>query len=84
MSRTEWQLQDAKARFSELVKSAQKDGPQLITVHGKRAAVVLSSDDYDDLVASKPSFVEFMRNSPLKGVALKISRDKSRVRNIEL
>ena len=84
MSRPEWQLQDAKARLSELVKSAQNEGPQQITVHGKPAAVVLSSDDYDQLIARKPSFVEFIRRSPLKGIALIIDRDKSPGRNIEL
>ncbi|MYL02036.1 MAG: type II toxin-antitoxin system Phd/YefM family antitoxin, partial [Gammaproteobacteria bacterium] len=41
-----WQVQEAKARFSELVRSADS-GPQTITVHGRRAAVVLSADDYD-------------------------------------
>ena len=37
-----WQLQEAKARLSELVKSAEHEGPQEITVHGRPAAVVLS------------------------------------------
>ena len=38
-----WQLQEAKARLSELVKSAEQDGPQEITVHGRAAAVVVSA-----------------------------------------
>ena len=37
-----WQIQTAKARFSELVKQAAEDGPQEITLHGKPVAVVLS------------------------------------------
>jgi prevent-host-death family protein len=79
-----WQLQDAKARFSELVRSAEDDGPQEITVHGRPAAVVLSTTDYERLQQKKPSFVEFMRKSPLMGVDLKIRRDRSPVRKVKL
>ncbi|MCC6775330.1 MAG: type II toxin-antitoxin system Phd/YefM family antitoxin [Hyphomicrobiales bacterium] len=41
-----WKLHDAKARFSELVRRAQSDGPQRVTVHGKDTVVVLSAEDY--------------------------------------
>jgi hypothetical protein len=34
-----WLLQDAKARFSELVRRAKTDGPQLVTVHGREEVV---------------------------------------------
>jgi len=70
MAATDWQLQEAKARLSELVKSAQQKGPQQITVHGKPAAVMLSQSDYDRLTKDKPSFLAFMRQSALKGVKL--------------
>lgn len=43
---TAWQLQDAKNRFSALVKAAEKEGPQVITVHGKEKAVLLSAETY--------------------------------------
>lgn len=79
----QWQLQDAKARLSELVRSVA-DGPQEITVHGKTAAVVLSKVDYDRLAKTKPSFVELIRNSPLVGVELDLRRDKSPVRKVKL
>ena len=55
-----WQLQDAKNRFSELVKRARDDGPQTVTVHGQRAAVVLSAADYDALVKPRMSFTDFL------------------------
>ena len=42
-----WQLQEAKARFSELVKNASTLGPQEITVHGEPAAVVMSKADFE-------------------------------------
>jgi prevent-host-death family protein len=49
-----WQLQDAKARFSELVRRARAAGPQRVTVHGRDAVVVLSAEDYARLVPQTP------------------------------
>ena len=75
-----WQLQEAKARLSELVKRAATEGPQEITVRGETAAFVVSRAEFEKLKApSKPkqSFVEFMRASPLYGVDIDLTRDKS-------
>lgn len=60
-----WQMQQAKARLSELVERAQRDGPQDITLHGRSVAVVLSRSAFDSLSVKAQSLVEFMRNSPL-------------------
>lgn len=79
-----WQLQEAKARFSELVRSAARDGPQEITVRGRPEAVVISATEFRRLKNSKPRFVEFMRSSPLKGVDLDLTRDNSPMREVEL
>ena len=79
-----WQVQEAKACFSELMRDAAKDGPQTITIRGRRAAVVLSADDYDRLKRPKPSLVEFLRASPLAGVELDIERDRSPPRDVTL
>jgi len=84
MKNINWQLQEAKAHLSELVKTVQHDGPQKITVHGRPAAVVLSCDDYDHLTQKKPSFVTLMQQSPLKGVKLLIERDNSLTREMDL
>lgn len=62
-----WQMQNAKARFSELVKHAAQEGPQDITLHGKSVAVVVSRELFDRLSGSEQSLVEFMRASPLAG-----------------
>lgn len=80
-----WQVQEAKARFSELVRSADS-GPQTITVHGRRAAVMLSADDYDRLKdkRGKPALTEFLRDSPLAGVELDLERDRSLPRKTRL
>ena len=80
----QWQLQDAKARLSELVKCAYRSGPQNITVRGEPTAVVLSWDDYQRLTKPSESFADFISKSPLKGVELEVERDKSKTRDIDL
>jgi prevent-host-death family protein len=72
-----WQLQDAKARLSELVKKAAQQGPQHITLHGEPAAVVLSEADYQRLRKRPQRFIDFIRDSPLKGVELDLTRNRS-------
>jgi prevent-host-death family protein len=53
-----WPLQDAKNRFSEVVKRARIEGPQTVTLHGKPAAVVLSAEEFDRLSAGEESIVD--------------------------
>jgi len=65
-----WQLQEAKARLSEVIKQASQEGPQTITMRGEPTAVVISKDEYERLKQPRGSFVEFMRKSPLYGVDL--------------
>lgn len=60
----QWPLQDAKNRFSELVQRARRDGPQTVTLRGERAAVVLSADHYDALVAKRPTLVDHLLSGP--------------------
>lgn len=79
-----WQLQEAKARFSELVKQAAKDGPQRITVHGKPTVVLLSVKEYSRLTKPKISFIKFLRHSPLVSIKIDLERNKSLSRDIDL
>jgi antitoxin Phd len=79
-----WQVQEAKARLSDLLRDAQKSGPQEITVRGRPTAVILSVEDYERLLGAKPSFVQFMRASPLVGVDLDLERNTSPMRDIAL
>lgn len=60
----EWQLQDAKNRFSEVVQRARHEGPQVVTLRGERAAVVLSAETYDQLTADRPSLVDHLLAGP--------------------
>ena len=78
-----WQIQEAKARLSEVVKGAEREGPQEITLHGRPVAVVLSRADYDRLAGTGESLVEFMRRSPLYGHDdIEFPRDKSLTREV--
>ncbi|MBZ9990979.1 type II toxin-antitoxin system Phd/YefM family antitoxin [Mesorhizobium sp. BH1-1-5] len=59
-----WHLQDAKNNLSKLVQQAREKGPQTITLRGKPAAVVLAAEEYERLVGSKPSLVEYLLSGP--------------------
>ncbi len=80
-----WQMQEAKARLSELVKRAESEGPQDITLHGRSVAVVLSRATFERLSGSGQSLVEFMRQSPLHGLdEIEFKRDRSATRKVVL
>ena len=83
-----WQMQEAKARLSEVVKCAQTNGPQDLTLHGRSVAVVLSRESFERLTSGKQSLVDFMRASPLHesrgGGVVKFDRDKSKTRRMRL
>ncbi|MCK1545617.1 type II toxin-antitoxin system Phd/YefM family antitoxin [Bradyrhizobium sp. 147] len=81
-----WSLQDAKAHFSEVVREAQRTGPQRVTLHGKDAAVIVGADDFDRL-QNPPSgrdLVKMLADSPLADIEFDRLTVKSRVRDIEL
>jgi len=79
-----WQLQEAKARLSEVIKKAKEEGPQSITVHGAPTAVVISSKEYERLKHPQESFVEFMRHSPLYGLDLDLQREQTLTREADI
>ena len=75
---TPWQLQVAKNKLSEVVDLAIRTGPQEITRHGKKAAIVLSAREYQRLKARKGSLADFLRQSPLAELDLRRRKDLSR------
>jgi prevent-host-death family protein len=81
-----WRLQDAKARFSEVVREAQQHGPQRVTLHGKDAVVIVGADEFDRLQrpVSGSDIVAALAASPLAEVKFDRLTIKSRVRNIDL
>jgi len=58
-----WQLQEAKSRFSEVIKMVAID-PQVITLHGVPVAVIVSMDKYERLTKPKKSLLEILRSAP--------------------
>ena len=85
--RQAWQLQTAKAQFSELFRLARAEGPQLITRQGKDGVVMLPVEQFDQLMnrARQPkSLVQFFRESPLVGLELEFERERDTGRDVEL
>ena len=82
----QWQLQEAKSKFSRIVEKACNDGPQFVTKHGDNAVVVISFDDYQRMTAPDNSLVDFLRNSPFTEAmdAEEFGRSKELPRDVEL
>ena len=83
----EWQLQEAKARFSEVFRLARECGPQRVTKHGRTAVVVLPAEEYERLSRSKArrgSLVQFFADSPLAGSEIQLDRQRDFGRAIDL
>ena len=86
-SKRTWQLQAAKARFSELFRKARAEGPQWVTRQGKDAVVIVAAEEFQRLwVRSKQpvSLVEFFAKSPLAGANLDLDRSPDYGREIDL
>ena len=81
---TTWQPQEAKGKFSEVVKRALSEGKQGITVHGESMAVLISREEYGRLTHPKPGFVESMRQSSLLRLDLDTERSSDPTRETEL
>ena len=68
-----WQLQEAKAMFSEVIKAAAIR-PQNITVRGKETAVILSTEEYKKITRPRQSLYEFIQSSPLCNFELELPK----------
>ena len=79
-----WQLQTAKAQFSDVVKRAQHEGPQEITVHGKPVAMIISHELFEQLSNNDESLRAFMLRSPFLGLdEIEFERDQGLTRAVE-
>ena len=67
---------DGKNKFSELIASAAKGEPQLITKNGTPTAVVISVNEYRRLTTKQRSLSDLLLNSPLRGSKIDLKRDK--------
>jgi len=79
-----WQLQEAKNQFSTVVKKALTDGYQVVTRHGQPAVVVMSVDQFRKLTPRKESLVEFLAQSPLRGLGDLPKRARDLPRKVNL
>ncbi len=80
---TSWKLQDAKAKFSQVVENALKTGPQYVTRRGQEAVVILSVKEFQKITTKKPTLKEFLLNCPKMDDGFEFERPKDYSRNIE-
>lgn len=83
-----WRLQDAKARFSELVRLAHSDEPQHVTLHGRDAVVVVDADEFQKLKGGRTGqlLIDALQASPNREIELEVEPGRSvmRVRTVKL
>ena len=85
-ARASWRLQDAKARFSELVRLAHSDGPQHVTLHGRDAVVVVDADEFRRMKGARTGqlLVNALKASPYPAVEVEPERAPMPVRAVKL
>ena len=81
-----WALQDAKARFSELVRKAKAEGPQHVTVHGREEVVVVSVAEYRRAKGERSgeALVKLLHDSPLRNIRIERRGTRVKVRAVKL
>ena len=84
--RSRWRLQDAKARFSELVRMAHSNGPQHVTLHGREAVVVVDADEFNRLKGARSGelLIEALQASPHRQIEIEPRRSAMPVRAVKL
>jgi prevent-host-death family protein len=81
-----WLLQEAKARFSELVRRVRSEGPQHVTVHGREEVVVISAEEFRRLRGDQTgkALIAAMQASPYRDIAIEPVRAAMPVRDVTL
>ena len=81
-----WLLQDAKARFSELVRRVRSEGPQHVTVHGRDEVVVVSAEEFRRLKGERSgdALIAAMQASPYRDINIEPKRGPMPVRGVDL
>jgi len=81
-----WLLQDAKARFSELVRRVRSEGPQHVTVHGRDEVVVVAAEEFRRLKGDPTgqALVAAMQASPHRDIDIEPGRMPMPVRGVAL
>jgi len=81
-----WLLQDAKARFSELVRKVRSEGPQHVTVHGRDEVVVIAAEEFWRLKgnATGQVLIDAMQACPYRDIDIGPSSSPMPVRDVAL
>ncbi|MEU1730741.1 type II toxin-antitoxin system Phd/YefM family antitoxin [Streptosporangium sp. NPDC020145] len=79
-----WQLQEAKQRFSEVIRRALSEGPQTVTRHGEEVAVVIDITEYRRLRGETPDFGRFLLSAPDWDDDVEFPRDRDLPRTVHL
>src|SRR4051794_25877820 len=81
-----WPLQDAKARFSELVRRARSEGPQRVTVHGRDEVVVVAEEEFRRLKGERTGaeLITALQASPYRDIDIEPRRERLPVRDVKL
>ena len=81
-----WALQDAKARFSELVRRARSEGPQHVTVRGRDEVVVLAAEEFRRLKGDRTgaALISALQESPYREIDIEPRRERLPVRDVKL
>jgi prevent-host-death family protein len=81
-----WALQDAKARFSELVRRVRREGPQHVTVHGRDEVVIVTAEEFRRLKGEHggDALIDAMQASPHRQVEIEPARANMPVRGVDL
>ena len=81
-----WRLQDAKARFSELVRRVRSEGPQHVTVHGRDEVVVISAEAFHRLKGDTTgvALIAALQASPHREIDIEPTRGPMPTRDVAL
>lgn len=81
-----WRLQDAKARFSEVVRKAHSEGPQHVTLHGREAVVIVDAAAFRRLSGQQTGqlLINALQSSPHRAISIEPARAPMPVRSVKL
>ena len=84
ISRGRWTVAEAKAKFSQVIDSAQSQGPQTITRNGRTTVVIVAVEEWERKTRRKGNLAEFFASSPLRGSGLRLKRVNGKLRRVDL
>ena len=80
----QWQVQEAKQRFSEVLRAAESGEPQIVTRHGMEVAVLIDIAEYHRLRGGSMTFMEYLRADASAEADLDIARAPDLPRDVDL